>query len=315
VIVRKVLAQSVRTSLILSFFFFCPLMQSHAANTIDEFLQAPIWYVDFEVILKAKLDSSSTKGNSTHTVHIFLERKFSANWPIDMRQDGPSMILGMDALSGGGAGTKQTQDDATKMMQDMMARMGTSANWTSTAGALDGDTDAGMKAAMGPATLDYLRVDTSTNVLDEMNMLNDIFVRETRKGSGPVLPGGGQGIIFEIDGPTKKYTLQLPHGFNDMNTSLIHETQTIVDPKSGDPITTNKKEEVGLRLFPGMLDIVDSTNLQGGLVTVKGDVDPSTGKISGERTIAIRYDDKSPLTVPGTLTFKYTLTMTKPAKK
>jgi len=60
-------------------------------------------------------------------------------------------------------------------------------------------------------------------------------------------------------------------------------------------------------LFPGPLIVDEPAVLMGQVPILEGTLDPSLGKVSGERSVPAHYE-VSGLTLPGTLTFRYTLT-------
>ena len=296
-----------------------------AAADLQQWLSTPIWYAQFEVEFKVAHKDTAIVEGATRITQIDMNRTFSAMWPVDIRSDGPSVVLGSSMLSGGADGSKPSLADQQKMMEGIFARMNTAANWMSSGGALAVDpdasfeesqaaTEAGMKAAMGPARLEYLRVDIGLGLVNEMGDKYEMITRTTRTGSGQVLAGGGQGITFEIDAAAKNYALVLPIGFNDMGTmmKIVRTTQIGINvPK---PDITKDSSEVGLELYPSNVELDDLKNLQAGMAIIRGEIDPTASKITGERTMGAHYDDGNKL-VHGRITFRYTLTTTPPPAK
>ena len=293
-----------------------------AAADLQQWLSTPIWYAQFEVEFRVAHKDTAVVEGVTRITHIDMDRTFSAMWPVDIRSDGPSMVLGTSMLSGGADGSKPSLADQQKMMEGIFARMNTAANWMSSGGALAVDpdasfeesqaaTEAGMKAAMGPARLEYLRVDIGLGCVNEMGDKFDMITRTTHTGSGQVLAGGGQGITFEIDAAAKTYALILPIGFNDMGTMMKIVTTTQIGIDVPKPDITKDSSEVGLGLYPSNVELDDLKNLQAGMAIIRGDIDPTATKITGERTMGAHFDDGNKL-VHGMMTFRYTLTTTPP---
>ena len=292
---------------------------------IEEYLNTPVWYLEYEVSFKAEHQSSETNAIGTFATSISFDRAFSANWPLDLWSQGPSPVLGASFLSGAADGSMPSPEDQMAFAQNLMSRMERASNWTSSGGALTTDENAteeeaaaamesGMKAAMGPGRIEYLRVDVGKDLVNEMGEHYEMTSRTTRKGSGTVLPGGGQGAIFEIDADSQTYTLVLPVGFNEMQALMTVEKSSRTVVPGQDPIETHQSEEIGLGLFPQDLTIDDPTNIQAAMALIRGKIDPAGGTISGERTMAAHYTDNPQIVVAGTLTFRYTLGTTPPLK-
>ena len=167
---------------------------------------------------------------------------------------------------------------------------------------------------MGPGRLDYLRTDSGWNLINEMGEQYDQTIRSSRIGQGTVWPGSGQSITFEIDGVSKKYQLVLPQSFHDMTAKLCQKVKTEQGSNGEMRVISEDSTEFGLAFYPKGLQIDDPKNLQAGMAVVRGDIDLASGIIVGERTLAAHYEDDGLLSVPGTLTFRYKLSMTPPAK-
>jgi len=80
-------------------------------------------------------------------------------------------------------------------------------------------------------------------------------------------------------------------------------------------VVSQDTSEFGLAFYPRELAIDDPKNMQAGMAIVRGDIDPASEKITGERSMAAHYNEDGVLSVAGTLTFRYTLSMTRPTKK
>jgi hypothetical protein len=293
-------------------------------SDFETYLAAPVWYLEFEVGFKTSSADTTRNGAATIATSISMDRSFSAMWPLDVRLDGPSTVLNASYLSGAADGKVPSAAEQMKALQGRMARMSTAANWMSGGGAMSLGEDAtfeesqaaakaAMDAAMGPVRMDYLRVDVGTDFFNELGERYDMTVRTTRKGSGSVYPGGGQSITFEIDAAAKKYALVLPMSFNDMGATMTRETLRSIQSKGGAPDETRDSTEQGFGSFPSDLTVDEPANMQAAMVIVRGDVDPASGTIAGERSMGAHYTEGDGKPVAGTLTLRYKLSMTRPA--
>ncbi len=289
---------------------------SVAATDIQTLRQAPVWYLNYDVTYTASYDSTTpNRDGGTRRVMITVSRSFSSQEMLDMRSDGPSVYSSMIV----GADGKVAAPD----MQAVLANMENAANWSpgpanyadnATDEEINAANDARMKTPVGPAKLDYLRVDVCDNCPDEMGYLHKVTKRTTKTSSGNVHPMGSTPLTLEINAKDKKYSLFLTPAYTDMGTMLKWETVDTVETKGEAPAVTSKNGEVGLSLAPShtlQLDDPKQTGLA--MVLVKGDIDPALDKITGERTIPASYKDGQE-TVHGTLTVRYTLSMTPPEK-
>ncbi len=294
--------------------------------TIQDFLKAPKWYVQYDVTFKVAHTGTGTNNGATTKTNITMNRSFSATCVLDMRMDGPSTVLNLSALSGTGDGSTASVADQMKFQQDLMARMETAANWMGSGGMLSFDenlSDEGQQAAMaaamlarlGPGSMDYVRIDSSWGLVNEMGTPYTLAVRTTWNGNGMVLPGGGVDPLFEIDAPSATFTLSLPPSFGEMESKMKRlTTRTFTDTNWKNPDVQRDSIEVGMNLFPSNITIDDPKNLQAGAIVIRGAVNPSSGKIAGEHSVAGHYTDAD-ATVPGTFVIHYSLSLTPPAKK
>jgi hypothetical protein len=288
------------------------------ASTADEFLNAPVWYLRYEVTF-----TSSRQGSYEHvpgemiSFTSTLERVFSAQEVLNLRSGGPGPIS-MVAMAGVSDGSTPSVAEAQRMSMEMMALMDHTANWLAGGPAMDENaTDAEIAAATeptSPARVDYKRVDTGRNLTDEMGGKFDLTATTTVKGSGMVLAGGFGTTVLEMDTARKAYVLVLPYGFNAMMARATEETVTITTAQGSPPNETRQTNDVPIDRYPPelKLDEPQKGGSEGG-VLIRGVLDPSTGKISGEQSFMAHYKERNE-TAPGTLVVKYTLTMTKPTK-
>jgi hypothetical protein len=288
-----------------------------AASTAEEFLNAPVWYLEYEVSLKSTSSGSEDLEVGKLSFTANLERVFAGAAELNLRSGGPGPIA-MGELLGGSAGATPSAADAMKINEKLMSVMDHTANWMVAGNALDEnatDPTAGMMGSARPARIDYKRVDTSKGLLDDDGRELDRTVTTTIKGTGKVLGGGFGGIILEMNTAEKSLILTLPLGFAVQEGSAVEEIVEVLHPKGSAPVETRKTEDVPLDRVPQGLVLDDaSTSKAAGAVTVRGVLDPSTGKISGEQSFKVRYDEVLRTKAPGTALVKYTLTMTPPEK-
>jgi hypothetical protein len=223
----------------------------------------------------------------------------------------------MNALMGTSGGIAPSAADAQEITKKMMSLMDHTANWLVGGAALDEnatDPTAGMMGLARPARLDYKRVDTGKDLVDETGSKFDWTQTTTIKGTGNVQAGGFGSIILEMDTAEKSFVLQLPLGFDAQDGKAAQETVDVLQSKGSPPTEERKSEEVSLDRVPDglALDEPPAGSAAGGTL-IRGVLDPSTGTISGEQSFNAHYNERN-TTTPGTIVFKYTLTMTPPKK-
>jgi hypothetical protein len=291
-----------------------------AAGTAEEFLNAPVWYLEYEVTFTSTHQGSYTRPDIAGTLSFTsrLERVFSGSEVLNLRSPGPGPI-GMAALTGVAEGSTPSAADAQRISTQMMSLMDHTANWLVGGAALDeGATDADVTAATlltTPARIDYRRVDTGKNLEDDAGRRYDTTHTTTITGSGAVSAGGFGVTILELDTARESYVLQLPYGFNSMLSRATMETVDVVTYSGAAPEETRQSDDVPFDRVPTGLDLdAPQEGAALGGVLIRGTLDPASGKIAGEQSFQAHYDERHK-PAPGTLVFKYTLTMTPPAKK
>ena len=287
------------------------------ASTADEFLNAPVWYLEYEVSLQSTSSGSADLEIGKLSFTANLQRVFAGAAELNLRSGGPGP-LAMGELLGGSAGAAPSAADAMKAQEKLMSVMDHTANWLVAGAALEEnatDPTSGMMGSARPARIDYRRVDTDKGLLDETGNKFDRTTTTTIKGTGTVLGGGFGGIILEMNTAEKSFMLTLPLGFGVQEGNAVQETVEVVHAAGSAPVETRNTEEVALDRVPQGLVLDDpSTSKMAAAVTVRGVLDPSTGKISGEQSFKVRYDEVLNTKAPGTALVKYTLTMTPPKK-
>lgn len=286
-------------------------IETVTAQSIEDWLSAEGWDLSYEVNFK-----SSTKGtyNSSvvasvgaFTYTLDVEQSFSAKVALDVRSPGPSLSMTKLAIAGGTPDPEATMK--LVMKTDQMS------SWMHGGPTFDDDGSADdqmaamaahLEALKAPGKTHYVRVDAGKGIINEMGSKYDVTIRATRIGSGKVGPPS-ESIMFEIDAETGKYLLSLPYMFRDDSmTSLQHKkvTQSTMD---GHTSIDSTMHETSMEYGVGRLEIVEPGLPVGQMPFLEGPLDPSAGKIVGERTIKALFEDGGDK-VPGTLTIRYTLT-------
>jgi hypothetical protein len=285
-----------------------------AASTAEEFRNAPVWYLEYEVSLKSTSSGpiESEVGKVSFTAS--LERVFAGAAELNLRSEGPGAIGMADLTKGMGA--NPTAADAQKISEKMFAVMEHTANWLVAGNALDEnatDPTAGMMGATRPARLDYKRIEVGKDLADETGAKYDWSLTTTITGTGDVQGGGFGGIILEMNTAEKTYVLTLPLGFAS-EAKASRETVEVYSSKGSPPSEERKSDETALNIVPqGLALDTPPSGTPGGGLLLRGTLDPATGKISGEPTFQAHYNEAN-TTAPGTIVVKYTLTMTPPKK-
>jgi len=286
-----------------------------AASTAEEFLNAPVWYLEYEVSFTSEHSGSSTDASGTIASTSKMERVFSGTEKLNLHSLGPGP-LAMNALTGSSTGEQPSLADQQKLATQMMALMDHTANWLVGGPGMDeGATDAEITASMMPASpfrMDYLRVDSGKGLTDEMGEKFDLTRTTTVKGAGKVLAGGFGAVILEMDTAAKTYTLSLPIGFNAMSATMQQEIIGITQYPGSAPTEDRQSRDIPFDLFPSGLALVEEqAGGMGGGAILHGKLDPAAGRIAGEQSFKGHYVDANE-TTPGTVRFRYTLTMTPP---
>lgn len=286
-------------------------IRTATAESVEDWLSAEGWdlayEVDFKSSTKGTYNSSVVAAVGTFSYTLDVEQSFSAKVALDVHSPGPSLSMTKLAMAGGTPDPEATMK--LVMKTDQMS------SWMHGGPTFDDDASADaqmaamtahLDALKGPGRVHYLRIDIGHGIINEMGSKYDVTIRATRIGSGKVGPHS-ESIMFEIDSETGKYLLSLPFAFRDDSmTSLQHKTvrQSSMDGHvSFDSTVHQTSMEYGL----GRLEIDEPGVLVGQMPILEGPLDPSAGKIVGERTIKAHFVDGVD-NIPGTLTIRYTLT-------
>lgn len=287
------------------------------ASTAEEFLNAPVWYLEYEVSFTSSHSGTTPGGWGSMPFTSKLERVFSDTEKLNLRSGGPG-ALSMTTMMGTADGSKPSVADQQKMATKMMSMMDHTANWmVGGAGLEENATDEDIAADSKPSSpfrIDYTRVETGTNLTDERGEKFDLTVTTTLRGAGLVLAGGFGAIFLEMDTAEKTYSLALPFIFNAMSATARQEVVGVTTYQGKAPAEDRKTSDVPFDLFPSGLTLDEGANgAPGGAMLLRGKIDPATGKISGQQTFPGHYTESNQDT-PGTFVVKYTLTMTPPQK-
>ena len=287
------------------------------AGTLEDFLNAPVWYLQYEVTFSSACQGTDNGAFGQTTFTSNLESGFSGTDVFNLRSGGPGPIT-QGEMMGTSDGSKPSAADAQKITMQMMSLMDHTANWMAGGPAMDPNaTDADIAAAAEarfPAHIDYTRVDTGKDLVNEVGTRFDWTRTTTIQGSGLVLAGGMGVTLLEMDTAKKTYALQLPLVFNAMMARATRTTVDVTSSKGAAPDETRDSNDLPINQYPSPIELDQPQKgaAQGG-VLIRGVLDPSSGKISGEQSFAAHYTEGS-ATAPGTYLVKYTLTLSKPQK-
>lgn len=284
------------------------------AATLEDFLNAPVWYVRYEVSFKATYQGTTPVDHGSSTYTVSMERSFSATDRFNVRSQGPGS-LSMNAMYGASSGKQPTVAEAQAMSMRMLENMETQANWIAMGAAADENPDiAASLVPTSPCRVDYTRVDVGKDLVGDLGEHFDVKTTTTVKGSGNVLALGMGALSLELDTKAKTYVFTLPMGFDAQGAQVKEDKVTILQVKGSPAQETRETKDVLLDYVLSGLELVDPTQSQmSGGVTIRGTLDAAQGKIAGEKSFHAHYKEHN-VAVPGTLTYKYTLTMTPPPK-
>lgn len=279
------------------------------AQSIEAMLNAPAWDLAYDVEFK----SSDAGPESTFAGVITYSRSVTLNASVTLKLDMRNMGSVLAMLRA--IGDDPRSEAAQQAVVDLTMRAETMANWMSGGPSFDeGASDAEqvaavtahMEASKGPGRVDYTMTEKGDNLTTEMGTKYSLHRTTTARGAGTVI--GPTNLNFEIDAEAKSYLLTLSHTFADKSDStVLVEVVTVTTPHGGAPETTRETRREPLGRLPGNLRVGDPKSLLGQVAIFKGAIDPSLGKITGEHTVKGYYESFADQ-VPGTFTFRYTLT-------
>jgi hypothetical protein len=301
------------------------LAQPAAAKDTQDFLNAPVWYLAYDVSYKVSHEGTYTtwdlRDRSTERPANFtvsLDRSFSGSAVLGTRGPGPG-TLSMAAMAGSWSdGSAPTPAQQAELMR-LYSRIDQMANWMLGGSSSDDyetamdDTKAGIEASMGPARVEYTRVDKGERFTTSGSPYR-FTIRTTGRAEGKVLSATTM-VTLEIDAGTGRYLLCLPFVYSPETSSKGSQETVHVTEHEGQPPQEERSTNSFQLGFPRDLALDDPKGHPEGGVVLKGDIDPATGRISGEQSFKAHFSESDGTIVSGTLTFRYTLTMTPPAKQ
>ena len=302
---------------------FAPLLSMVAAlilaSAAHAQFDAPVWYVQYEVIMKVDHSATGTGAMGTTTTTLRMERAFAGTAKLDMRNMG--QVLSMDMSSFDAEKYKNmTTAEQLKVSQQMMDAMQYAANWMPGPLEVGDEPDAMMNhmlAVSVPVRFTYDCTTTGNNLSDETGGKYDYFAQSTATASGGKAYLGDQ-IKFEMDTAKKKYWLMLPFGYTDLNAE--RNDVKWVRVKKYRPAGTTAWGDEERKTDDASLDTIgdqikfDSLPANSQLPVIVGTLDPSATTITGEKAFAGHLAGEAIPDVPVTLTFKYTVSTTPPAE-
>ncbi len=292
--------------------FACLVPTTSAAATAEEFLNASVWYLDYEVTVTSNYQGSEGKWSTTSS----LVRVCAGAEKFNLRSQGPGSIS-MMAMAGN-SGSKMSAADAQNLSMRMMSMMDNTANWMAAGPAMDegADENTANTPAMAAVTIEYTRVDTGKDLVNELGGKFDQTITTTiNKGAGTVQSVCTGVCVLELNAAEKSYVFTAPIGFNAQGAAVKQTKVDVIQEKGGKAFENKSENDVSLDLFPSGL-VIDNpeAGTPGGAALIRGTFDASTGKIAGEKSFAGHYVDGAS-SIPATIVIKYTLKTTPPPKK
>jgi hypothetical protein len=271
-------------------------------------------YVDYQVTIKV----DHTAQDQGRTITWNYQSVWENTVKLDLRSQG--QVLSM--LTGNQLDPAKLQNmspaEQMKMSQQMLEAMQYAANWIQGApeGVDGGDAMlAHMKAASVPVRVSYTKTTTGNDLVDEMGAHVDTWEQTTLTyaGSGYTYPDQ---VKFEMNSSSKKHWLSLPFNFQDMQNQGNALKFVTVSKSRAHGATAwqpeeTRSEETGVDVLGESFRFDALPNGQT-IPIIEGTTD-ATGKVSGEKSYNGHMDRLGP-SVPVTLTYRYTVTKTPPAK-
>lgn len=279
------------------------------ALTIDEMLNASGWDLAYSVEYKSSDAGveSTFAGVITYTRSVTLTS--SVTLKLDMRNMG-SVLAMLRAV-----GNDPQSESAQQTVLDLAMRAESMANWMNGGPSLDENAPdaevmdavkSHMESSNGPGRVEYTMTEKGDNLTTEMGTKYSLIRTTIGKGAGTVI--APTNLNFEIDAESKTYLLTLAHVFTDKSDStVLVEVVTVTTEPGGEPQTVRESRREPLGRLPGNLRIGDPKSLLGQVAFFEGSIDPLSGKVTDERTVQGYYESYTGQ-VPGTFTFRYTLT-------
>ena len=292
-------------------FLLC-LVLAGAANAQ---LDAPVWYVQYEVRVHTDTSLSGNGMRGLTTTAYKVNNVFSNTVKLDMRNDGAVLSMDMSKIATGDY-AKLSPQEQLKITQQMLDGMQSTANWMQGPIEVGEDSNAmlnHMKDVSVPLTIDYEITTTGNNLVNEVGDHYDFFEQTTATYSGGNVYTSPDQVKFEMNTAKHKYWLVLPYNFQDMSGSSNSVSWVTVTKHRATGTTAWDPEERSTNTSG--VDIIGSAfrlnPLPNGATqpVIEGTLDAS-GKISGEKSFTGRMDRTGE--APVTLTYRYTVSRTPP---
>ncbi len=289
------------------------------ASAVHAQLDAPVWYVQYEVRIHADASHAQSGMQGPTTVAWKVDNSFENTVKLDMRNMGQVLSLDMSKFD-----TAKMQNmsptEQLKMSQQMLDAMQNCANWM--VGPVEGLDDgeamqAHMIATSVPVRINYDCTTTGSNLVTEMGSHYDLLVRTTAVDSSKKVYCSPDQVKFEMNAATHKYWLVIPFVFRSMENKTP-EVEFVTVSKTCAP-GTNAWGEGERTTNMTSIDIIGSEFKLDTLPNrsqnplIEGTIDAS-GRIAGQKSFQGHMTSTGP-DVPVTLTYTYTVTQTPPAAR
>jgi hypothetical protein len=282
--------------------------------------EAPVWYLDYQVTMKASHSSSGPRDQGTCNTTWAFDRSFAGVKKLDLRSDGANLTqtLSMSAMDPEKIKTMSPAEQL-KFTQQFLDAMQYTANWIP--GPLEvGDDLAAMRKytieASNPVRVSYDSVSICDNMVNEMGNR----YAQYRRTTVPVTAGkgyAGEVFVFEMNTAHKKYWISIPYLVQDMEGTtrpVKFDDVSKIGPPGAKTWGPEDKgtHDMPIDWLPFGLKIDPTPPWQSPIV--QGTLPATEGRISGEQSFKGSFAEGAG-TIPVTLTYKYTLTTTAPARK
>jgi len=277
-------------------------------------LDSDVCYVNYTVTIK--VDHTASVQGRTDTW------KYESVWEntvkLDQRTPGQALSIVNGNQFDPAKLAKMTPAEQMKVSQDMLNAMQYAANWMQGApeGVDGGDAMlAHMQAVSVPVRVNYAMTSTGNDLVDEMGSHFDVDDKTSLTYSGTNYTYPDQ-VKFEMNSASNKHWLILPFNFQDMTNqgnALKFVTVSKNRPHGAanwNPAETHT-EETGVDALGESFRFDTIANGQS-IPIIEGTTD-ATGKVSGTASYP-GHMDRLGANVPVTLTYRYTVTKTPPAR-
>lgn len=266
---------------------------------VQEFLSVPIWYLSYNVTLKAKAEDVSEGDNGAKTtITTSSERIINGSMRLGMMGGGPSL-----SMKGGNAQNVQALMDRINDFMTWLPGLppdeskSDEAQWAEMQRIIKEDTKAFERFS-------YLRETVNESPWELGGGMQRHITRTTLGGAAPVMGGH---FVLEIDVANKKYKLHVDHTFHDSEESIKAATGESVD-FVGEDRENHVSLEQGIESGREGISTIEPPRD----FVIDGTLPGSVGNLSGESTVLVRWSRPGEQDLKGTLHFSYTLSPAPP---